>query len=144
MALVWNPALSIGDAVIDQQHQALFARASELGEALSRGEGRQRVVGMLHFLAQYTLEHFRDEERLMSAARYPGLAEHARVHQAFRAETMADRAQLAGGTSSSARVILVYNRICTWLVEHISTEDRAFGAWRAGAPSRSGASGHEG
>jgi hemerythrin len=144
MPLVWTPALAVGDSVIDQQHQAIFARASELGDALTRGEGRQRVAEMLRFLGQYTLEHFRDEEQLMSAARYPGLAEHARVHRAFRAETMADRAGLAGTAPSSARVILVYNRVCAWLVDHISTEDRAFGAWSAAAPSRSGASAREG
>jgi hemerythrin-like metal-binding protein len=81
LAEEWEPA-SLGDERIDGQHRQIALRLRVLEAAL--GSGRvDALAPMLRALALALAEHFRDEERWMEEAGYPGIAEHARRHDAL-------------------------------------------------------------
>ena len=79
--LAWNGSYSVGVKTIDQQHSVLFGIVNELHAAMMKGQAQSVVGPLLDKLVKYTHEHFAYEERMMDAAKYPGLVTH-RAHHA--------------------------------------------------------------
>lgn len=79
-APVWTQAMSVGEAHIDAQHQALFEAAGTLLRALREGQPETALQEALAFLRRYTLRHFVTEEALLEDAGYAGLAGHRAAH----------------------------------------------------------------
>jgi hemerythrin len=129
MAILWTPDLAIGVEAIDRQHQDLFAAIDRLLVAMSDGRGRGEVAQLLGFLGQYAVEHFRDEEQLMSQSRYPDLAQHRRVHEEFKADFGRLSAQLEAGGPTSSLVLEVNRRAAQWLRTHVMGMDKKLGAF---------------
>jgi hemerythrin len=128
--LQWTPALSVGDAIIDEQHQELFRRGERLITSLRAGH-REEVVPTLAYLEEYALHHFELEERLMRELRYLGLAEHAAAHKAFR-EEFAEMMRSFHRSGPTAYVALtVHNWLAGWLREHLGGIDRELGRFLA-------------
>ncbi|MDS4013520.1 MAG: bacteriohemerythrin [Candidatus Accumulibacter sp.] len=76
----WSAKIEVGLPQIDQQHRQLFELA-----ATFRGNGDQiRILKSLVMLTEYVKVHFREEEELMAACRYPGIEAHRRLHGEFR------------------------------------------------------------
>ncbi len=76
----WSPQIEVGLPQIDEQHRQLFELA-----ATFRGSGDQiRILKSLVMLTEYVKVHFREEEELMAACRYPGIEAHRRLHGEFR------------------------------------------------------------
>jgi hemerythrin len=128
--LRWTADLAVGDADIDDQHRELFRRAERLIAALREGD-RAEVLPTLAYLEAYVVHHFEGEERLMRELGYPGLAEHADAHRAFRhafAEMVADF-EARGPTALVA--LTLHNRLSEWLREHLGGVDLALGRFLA-------------
>lgn len=123
MSLEWTFALAVGHPDIDAQHQEIFRRGARLIEALRSGE-KGEVGPTVAFLSSYASTHFAGEERLMREAGYPGLAEHARQHQAFIEEfgRMVARFDERGATTLMAMEI--HNWLAAWLRQHLGETDR--------------------
>lgn len=130
----WRESFRIGDDLIDGQHQTFFRMVAEAQERADRG-GAEVVGRSLNFLASYAVLHFRDEERLMAACHYPGLAEHQRAHQAFVVKVAALLKTFETAPSQvTAQEVLPMIR--DWLVFHILGMDKQFEPWveRMGKP----------
>jgi hemerythrin len=125
MVMLWEPEMSVGVPVIDQQHQELFRRVNALLVAMHRGWATLETERLLGFLASYAMEHFRDEELLMEHHRYPGAALHRQQHAAFAGRIEELRAKLAAEGSSCDLSIAVNRTVCGWLREHTSRADVA-------------------
>jgi hemerythrin len=92
----WDDRLSIGNPAIDAQHRAIFNLVGEV-DALWRGGASVTQWRGIADKANRILEtHFRYEELVLAEAGYPALAEHARQHDAIRADLAAIRAYLNG------------------------------------------------
>mgnify|MGYP000888472365 CR=1 FL=1 len=78
--LVWRPAFESGDERIDHGHRQLFTDANELLGAILSEQAIDRVGAIVDRLIADVLEHFRDEEAVVAAAGFPGLAEHKLLH----------------------------------------------------------------
>jgi hemerythrin len=88
----WDDRLSIGNPAIDAQHRAIFNLVGEV-DALWRGGASVTQWRGIADKANRILEtHFRYEELVLAEAAYPALAEHARQHDAIRADLAAIRA----------------------------------------------------
>ncbi len=59
--ITWNSSLETGHATVDNDHKQLVAQLNALSEALTRGEGREHLLGMLTFLNSYAQGHFARE-----------------------------------------------------------------------------------
>jgi hemerythrin len=130
-ALRWTEALAVGDADIDDQHRELFRRAARLIAALRAGD-RAEVLPTLAYLEAYVLHHFEGEERLMRQLGYPGLAEHAAAHRAFREEfaTLVGDFDRRGPTALVA--LTLHNWLSEWLRGHLGGVDLKLGRFLAG------------
>lgn len=125
----WNQTFAIGVGSVDEQHQELFRRVNALMAAMADGRGREQVPGLVDFLESYALTHFADEQAEMTSARYPALAAHVKEHEAFIADLVRLKRELAEGGATASFTIAVNNRVCQWLVEHVLRADRAFGTF---------------
>jgi hemerythrin len=130
VSLEWTPALSVGVAEVDLQHRELFRRAERLLVAL-RGGDRGEVEPVLAFLEGYAVFHFEAEERLMRERSYPGLAEHAAAHAAFRQDFAKLVLDLHRGGPTALLALTVHNWLSDWLRQHLGGPDRELGRWLA-------------
>jgi hemerythrin len=131
--VAWDPSLAVGHAQIDAQHQELFRRFGRLVDAMEAGRSAD-IAELFQFLAQYAVEHFGAEERLMDDTHYPGAA----IHKAAHARFVRDYGDLvalyeANGTSRAV-VVKARTWIGGWLRAHIMGVDLALARFLHDAP----------
>jgi len=76
----WKQAYEVGNPTVDSQHRKLVGLVSDLHTAMSKGQGRPALTRILQELLHYTVQHFKDEEIIMSRAAYPKLVAHIAMH----------------------------------------------------------------
>ena len=123
----WSDTLSVGVAQMDDQHKELFKRISALLEGMLGGSGASDVPALLGFIAEYVEYHFADEEKLMKSRGYPKFEAHKQLHENFKAEFQSIAARITGEGLTASLLILLQDRVITWLVEHIGRVDRQYG-----------------
>ena len=123
-SLVWSPNAALGHAVIDDDHEKLFALYNGLADALRTGAGRPAVGAALAGLANYTVVHFGREEALMARPGFPmqERERHLGIHRQFEAQVAAAGAAFAAGGNVA---ISTMQFVKSWLIEHIQSMDRA-------------------
>jgi len=113
----WTPKMSVGIAEIDKEHQGLFGIMNRLHEAMLSGQGKEALRQVLIELGQYTKDHFGREEALLRSHGYPFLADHLKLHEAFRKKITEIDAQAKAGTVALSVSTLEFLR--DWLSQHI-------------------------
>jgi hemerythrin len=120
----WTPAISVGVAEIDEQHQKLFAIIDELGKAQAAVPDKGAVLAILTQLVDYSDYHFRTEDDFMIENSYPLFLSHRKEHLAYikKMGTLIDdlenkAAALPGG---------ILNFLCDWWQTHISQSDMKY------------------
>lgn len=123
-AVVWSREFEVGVELIDSQHRELIDRINKLMVAIREGRGREETSGLMRFLQEYVVEHFRAEEGLMLRHHYADYAEHKEMHDTF----IADLDELVGTLEScgvdSDLVVSVNQKVINWLVSHIFLVDK--------------------
>ena len=119
----WNPNLATGHALIDDQHQELFARADALIDAMLQGKAAGETAGLVAFLREYCRDHFAMEEQLMARERYPHATGHFDAHRVFEQRFHEVERALAEKGPTAKVVLDLKDLIRGWLVQHISTVD---------------------
>ena len=79
----WSPALSVGHAVLDAQHERLLLLCSRLFGAVGSMTSSD-FLALLNDLAALIHEHFETEEHILRDFGYPFLAAHQAEHDALR------------------------------------------------------------
>ncbi len=123
-ALAWSPEYATGVAVVDAQHQELFARVATLHSAMMSGAGRAKVIELVGFLADYTVKHFAEEEALMVRARYADLDQHRGLHKTLLGQVGDLHAKLNRG--ETLKTLEVTEFLGGWLRHHILKIDHAY------------------
>jgi hemerythrin len=124
----WQDSLSIGVLEVDIQHKLLFDKFNAFlfaceNQTESEADG---IFRLFWFLEAYAITHFNEEEKLMQRVAYPDYLKHREKHLAFAAEVAKLKEQLReGATPTLINTMTMF--ITNWLVEHISTMDRAIG-----------------
>ncbi len=77
----WQEQHSVHVEDMDVQHRRLISFVDDLMTALRGRRPRQVLAGILSGYVQYLYIHFADEEQFMGANGFPGLADHAAVHE---------------------------------------------------------------
>jgi hemerythrin len=123
MAAVWEPALALGHAEIDAQHEEIFRRFAALVAAMEAGQPTE-VGPLFDFLGQYAVKHFAAEEQVMVESRYPGATVHAAAHARFVRELRELRALYEGNWPSQGVLVKTRTWIGDWLSAHIMGVDQ--------------------
>lgn len=122
-------ALYTRNAIVDGQHKELIDTVNKLYEAIEQGKGKEKALETLDFLASYTVFHFGGEEKLYEANKYPKLAEHKALHDAFVGVVRGLQEKLIKEGPSDAFAALVEKEITNWLVNHIKGADMSAIEW---------------
>ena len=77
----WTEEFSVGNASIDQEHEALIAHINQIYEQLSRPMDTEVIESMLEELQSDISTHFAVEELLMHEAGYAELDAHREDHE---------------------------------------------------------------
>jgi hemerythrin-like metal-binding protein len=126
MALVtWNSNYSVGVKSIDSQHTVLFDILNELHEAMMKGQAAPITGPLLKKLVKYTQEHFAAEEKMLEAARYPGLQEHKAKHAELIKQVQEFVAKHDRGEITVNLHLMNFLR--DWLTNHIQKVDKEYG-----------------
>ena len=118
---VWSAKIEVGLPEIDAQHRQLFELAATFA-----GDGDQiRVMKTLAALCDYAKIHLREEEAMLKAIDYPGLAEHKRHHAHFRRmlNELLENAKRMTLDQIAERVEALING---WFYQHILTVDAEY------------------
>jgi len=124
LALLWTEALSVGIAVIDEQHQELFRRVDDMLEAASGGNAAE-VTRMLGFLRGYVEHHFAAEEAFMRQHNYPGFEAHQAEHAFFVNQVALISEEHRRSGPAPALVSRMNHLLADWLRTHIGLTDSA-------------------
>ena len=120
-ALTWSEELATGVPTLDEQHQALFHCVAELERATIEGT----MLSTFHALGQlrrYTLEHFREEERLMRLANYPDIDTHIAEHRDFSQRLFELGRSFLDHDLSAELIMLLHD----WLARHVVDTDMGY------------------
>ncbi|HEY7726613.1 MAG TPA: hemerythrin family protein [Anaeromyxobacteraceae bacterium] len=122
MARTWNAKLSVGVALIDNQHRELFDRGDLLAEALRGARPAAELMRLAQYLESWVAIHFDAEERLMQVHRHPGYQEHRAAHGDFRDRLaqVKERVRCGGGSAAEAEAV---EALMAWLVDHVRAAD---------------------
>ncbi len=126
-AFRWTQHYSVNIAVLDAQHQGLFATINELNEALARGRGAIVTEPVLKKLVEYAQTHFAAEEALMTEYQFPGLETHCMEHLQFGKKVTKFLEDYRAGKQGVPVSLLMF--LQTWLKEHILTADKAYSSF---------------
>jgi hemerythrin-like metal-binding protein/PAS domain S-box-containing protein len=120
----WTAQLSVEVSVLDAQHRRLCGMLNTLVLGRDSGAAEELVLRILAELVSYAVEHFHDEEALMSQHGYPRLDEHVRQHLAFAARIAELTAASGGGGQGVRGDLVAYLR--DWITHHILGEDMRY------------------
>ncbi len=125
----WKQEYSVDIEIIDAQHKELFKRINNLVQDIKLKRCKLTIDGTTKFLEDYVVSHFGAEERYMQECGYPGLELHRAHHQKFMADFEALKRELAAEHSSYGRSVRTNQIVVDWIIGHVTSEDREFGAY---------------
>ncbi|MDA8104300.1 MAG: bacteriohemerythrin [Nitrospiraceae bacterium] len=129
MKIKWTSDLSVDVKEIDGQHKELFKRINNLDTAMKKGRAKEEILGLIEFLDEYVVIHFRTEELYMIRYDYPRYPFHKTKHAWFKKEFSVVRKKLEKEGPTPEVIILSNNLLITWFSGHIRTTDTALGAY---------------
>ncbi len=120
----WDDKYKVGHNLIDSQHKQLFDIADKLYEvAYEKDPYRDIDISLiLQDLARYVNYHFSCEEELMRDNDYAGMENHCNIHNTFKTYVTTLVSDFSRGQSVDMKKL--YDFVCTWLIEHIGSEDK--------------------
>jgi len=124
-ALEWDASFATGVSTFDQQHRKLFDMVNELADAMQQKKSKEAIGRVLNGLAEYTVNHFADEERSFAQSRYPEEKEHKAMHKKLVDQVV----ELIGKFNAGETLLTqdVINFLQDWLINHIKGTDKKYG-----------------
>ncbi|MFP4604687.1 MAG: bacteriohemerythrin [Bacteroidales bacterium] len=120
----WKDSMATDIDEIDTQHMQLVSLINDLYEAMSKGQGKEKLNEIFNELFDYAKTHFFTEEKLMLVYGFPGYEEHKKEHQNFVEEIKKYKGKFEGGESKTS--IEVAKFLKEWLVNHILKTDQKY------------------
>ncbi|MGA2889259.1 MAG: bacteriohemerythrin [Terracidiphilus sp.] len=79
--IAWTGKMSVGVAVLDDDHKKLIDLLNDLHNGITAGHGTERLGRVLDGLVEYTGTHFAREEEFFAQTGYPATEEHVQEHR---------------------------------------------------------------
>jgi hemerythrin len=123
----WREEYSVNLHNIDSDHKTMFEAAETLSRSIEQGQDTLVLKDVFNFLINYTTEHFKREEQLMSLYSYPDLEMHSRKHLLLTEEVVKFKQSFEANESTLDTTFLSF--LQNWILEHILTEDRKYATY---------------
>jgi hemerythrin-like metal-binding protein len=123
----WDDKYSVGVKIMDDQHKVLIDLINKLHEAMLAGKGKQEAEVVIKGLVDYTVFHFGEEEKLLTANNYPGLLNQQTKHKGFVSKVQEFQEDVKSGKLAIGMKVSQFLK--DWLFEHIMGEDQKYAAF---------------
>lgn len=123
----WSDEYCTGIELVDDQHKNLVAMVVDLHTAIHERHGSEAARKVLNRLADYTSQHFSEEEQLMEDSDFPGLEDHKVLHKLLLDHVVDLQKKLDAGEAKISFELLHFLRV--WLIRHINESDKRFGEY---------------
>jgi hemerythrin len=133
MALQWREQLSVGNNLIDADHQRLIEIIGR-AEASLQSRDRSALFQVLDELAQYGEQHFRREEALANAVGYPKVEPLHGSHEQLLADLSLFKSQI-GDTLTEDVAGHIASFLHDWFINHVIKEDLPMKPWMMKFPA---------
>lgn len=120
--MTWNDSLSVGVREIDDQHKKLIKMINDFYENIS--DNNRAVSRLLASLAEYTVYHFKTEEKYMDRFNYPGTDAHKNEHRLFVEKVTDVKTRFDAG-----KMVISYeitNFVKDWVIKHVMGSDKKY------------------
>jgi len=124
--MTWNDKMSVGVAVIDEEHKKLVGLLNELHDGITTNQAKDKLGRVLDGLISYTATHFAHEERLFAQIHYVDTAAHVKEHQDLVKQVLDVQKRFKAGETGTLSME-VMNFLKRWLVGHIQGSDKKYG-----------------
>ena len=123
--MTWTEAMSVGVKVLDEDHMKLVALINELHEEILAGHSKRIVEDVIDRMVEYTIYHFRREEKLFTDAGFPASAEHKDEHDRLSRRARHLQSRFQNGQSAQLSLdAMIFLR--NWLTVHIMESDKEY------------------
>ena len=122
----WTPAISVGDAKIDGQHQRLLGQVNTLLSYVVSEKNDAIVIDAVSFLDKYINDHLAYEEQYMTEHKYPDIENHIKYHKDFIEHYKNFKERLNAGVSRESLALDIEQYIGNWWLIHIGVEDKKY------------------
>lgn len=123
----WKEEYSVKVTDFDDQHKKLINLLNRLFDAMGAGKGKEMVGPILTELIDYTVVHFKAEEKVMFTHAYPDMKAHIEEHELLKKRVYAFKADFDAG--KAPLTIEVMNFLKDWLTNHIVDTDKRYGPY---------------
>jgi len=117
----------VGEKVVDAEHDLQMQLLDSLSQAIQRGGEISPMKYILEQFIEFSDMHFLSEQLVMRLHGYPGYEPHLEEHTRLMKKVREIRANLIKGERQPSLVLV--EELRAWLIEHIATEDAAFGTF---------------
>lgn len=121
--ILWRSSLSVGNELIDSQHQKLVDIINQLFDGISKKDAQLKMEEIFKELIAYTKYHFNAEEEMMMRTGSPLLIQHKKAHQDFISKV--NTLKLSGIIGDEKLKMEVFKYLKNWLTEHIMNVDKS-------------------
>jgi hemerythrin-like metal-binding protein len=120
----WSSKLNLGIAEIDDQHKELVKYINQLYKAMKLKQGTKKSGAILKKLADYTVYHFSNEEKLFNKYGYPETKTHLKAHEILVEKVLQFKSQFEGGKAALSMELMSF--LMDWLKNHILKTDKQY------------------
>jgi len=124
--MTWTSDLSVGVAVLDDDHKRLIGIINQLHFGIMAGHDKAVLETVLNELVDYTRFHFDREEEMLMKAGYASTPAHITEHEQFIRRISRVQAQLRSVPIATLDLELM-DFLRDWLFSHILVSDKQYG-----------------
>ena len=120
--IVWNNSYEFGIPIIDEQHRSLITTINTLHHFIQEKLEEDALKPVLNIITQYTILHFKTEEKLLIKWKYPDYNRHHLLHLEMIRKTK----EITNEAITYDDSKLVIKFLKDWWLNHIQKEDRKY------------------
>ena len=119
--ITWDDSFSVKISEIDTQHKKLVDLINQLHDAMKQRKANDALADVLNELVDYTVQHFKLEEKYFDEFNYLKAGPHKREHKNFVEKVAAFKNDFDNGKMMLSMDIMDFLK--DWLTVHIKKTD---------------------
>ena len=119
--MIWTATYETGNTQVDNEHKEIFTLVQKLLDSVN---DEALITSTMDFLANYAVNHFRNEEHLMTESSYPDMAVHKKQHDDFVQEVLALFDRVKNESDTEKKSMDIEKVIVNWLIDHVLGSDK--------------------
>lgn len=122
--ITWEESYSVKITLIDTQHKKLIGLINALHDAMKERKAKEVLGAIIDELANYTIDHFKVEEKYFDEFKYLKATQHIKEHTNFVSKVAAFKDDFDNGKMMLSMEVIDFLK--DWLLNHIKKTDMAY------------------